>query len=304
MPELPDVTVYVEALQRRIVGHRIDAIVLRSPFVLRTFEPPYHAAVGKQVVGVRRLAKRIVIELQEDLLLAIHLMKLGRLRWADPGAKAKHAAGKALLAVFETDAGRLFLTETGTKKRAALHVLQGVDAVATLDPGGLEVQDAELSEFDAVLRRRNHTLKRALTDPRLLSGIGNAYSDEILWAAQLSPVKLTHKLDEQEMQRLYDATRTTLQTWTQRLREEVGEGFPDKVTAFREGMAVHGRFGQACPRCDSSVQRIVYADRETNYCARCQTGGRPLADRGLSRLLGKDWPKTLEELEELREGKS
>lgn len=302
MPELPDIEVYVEALRTRVVGHELASISLRSPFVLRTVEPPYRALEGREVRSIERLAKRIVFGFEGDLFLAIHLMKLGRFRWADLGGKARNAAGKVLLAALRFGSGTLYLVEMGPKKRAALHVLAGREALAHLDPGGLEVLSADETAFAATLRQRNHTLKRALTDPTLLSGIGNAYSDEILWAAQLSPVKLSQKLEDDEMARLYTATRATLEDWTDRLRREAGDAFPEKVTAFREGMAVHGRYRQPCPRCGDEVQRIAYADRETNYCATCQTGGKPLADRALSRLLGKDWPKTMEELEDIRGG--
>ena len=304
MPELPDIVVYVEALERRIVGTKLLAIKLRSVSLLRTVTPPYRTVEGHTVQAVRRMAKRIVIELDGGLFMVFHLMRLGRFRWADTGTKAKNAGGKVLHGSFEFERGTLFLTEMGTKKRASLHVLDDAAAVADLDRGGVEVLDIDLAAFANVLRSENHTLKRALTDPRLLSGIGNAYSDEILHAARMSPVKLTQKLTDDEVQQLFTATKDTLEKWTKVLRDEVGDGFPEKVTAFREGMAVHGRFRQPCPVCGKEVQRIAYADRETNYCAQCQTGGRPLADRGLSRLLGKDWPKTLEELEERRGGGS
>jgi len=302
MPELPDVTVYVEALQARLVGHRLNDVQFRSPFVLRTVDPPMSEFKGRAVKGIQRLAKRIVMAFEGDLYIAIHLMRLGRFRWASPGTKAKNAAGKVLLATFSFESGTLHLVEMGPKKRASIHLVRGAEGLAAFDHGGLEVGAATLSEFAEVLRRRNHTLKRALTDPTLLSGIGNAYSDEILWEAQLSPIRQTSKLTDDEIARLFEATRTSLATWTDRLREELVTGFPEKVTAFREGMAVHGRYREPCPRCGSPVQRIVYADRETNYCATCQTEGRPLADRALSRLLGKDWPKTMEELEEIRGG--
>ncbi len=302
MPELPDVTVYVEALQRRLVGHVLEEIRVRSVSLLRTFDPPHTSAIGRRVVSVERLAKRIVVSFEGDLHFVIHLMRLGRFRWADTGKKARNAAGKVLHGSFTFDSGTLYLVEMGPKKRASLHVLAGRALLADLDPGGAEVFEIDLDTFAGVLRRRNHTLKRALTDPRLLSGIGNAYSDEILHAAGLSPIKLTQKLTDDEMEGLYQATLTTLELWTERLRAEVGEGWPQKVTAFRPEMAVHGKHGEPCPVCGAKVQRIKYADRETNYCARCQTGGRPLADRALSRFLGKDWPKTLEELEERRGG--
>jgi formamidopyrimidine-DNA glycosylase len=302
MPELPDVTVYVESLQRRIVGQPLTSVKFRSPFVLRTFDPPYSELQGKTVRDVSRQAKRLVFDFGEQLYMVMHLMRLGRLRWADPGKKAKYASGKALLATFEFPTGTLHLTETGTKKRAAIHVVRGSDAVADFDPGGLEVLEIDAGTFAKRLRRRNHTLKRALTDPRIFSGIGNAYSDEILWEAEMSPTTLTQKMSDEQVGRLYEAIRRCLTTWTDKLRDEVGEGWPEKVTAFRPEMAVHGKFKEPCPRCGAAVQRIAYSDRETNYCAQCQTRGKVLADRGLSRLLGKDWPKTLEELEELRRG--
>jgi formamidopyrimidine-DNA glycosylase len=304
VPELPDIVVYVEALERRIVGTKLLAVKLRSVSLLRTVTPPYRTVEGHTVQAVRRMAKRIVIELDGGLFMVFHLMRLGRFRWADTGMKAKNAGGKVLHGSFEFERGTLFLTEMGTKKRASLHVLDDAAAVGDLDRGGIEVLDVDLATFATALRSENHTLKRALTDPRLLSGIGNAYSDEILHAARMSPVKLTQKLTDDEVKQLFTATKDTLAKWTKVLRDEVGDGFPEKVTAFREGMAVHGRFRQPCPVCGKEVQRIAYADRETNYCAQCQTGGRPLADRGLSRLLGKDWPKTLEELEERRGGGS
>lgn len=304
MPELPDVTVYVEGLQQRLIGHALLSIKLRSVSLLRTFDPPHSAAYGKKVTAVQRLAKRIVISFEDDLHFVIHLMRLGRFRWADPGQKAKNAAGKVLHAVFSFDSGTLHFVEMGPKKRASLHVVRGAEAVAEHDRGGIEVFESDLDTFAAALRRNNHTLKRALTDPRILSGIGNAYSDEILHAAKLSPIKLTKKLSDDEIEQLYQATLATLELWTQRLREEAGEGWLEKVTAFRPDMAVHGKHGKPCPVCAAKVQRIKYADRETNYCAVCQTGGRPLADRALSRFLGKDWPKTLDELEERRSPKS
>jgi formamidopyrimidine-DNA glycosylase len=304
VPELPDIVVYVEALERRIRGTRLLAVKLRSVSLLRTVMPPYRVVEGHTVDAVRRMGKRIVLELDGGLFMVFHLMRLGRFRWADTGKKAKNAGGKVLHGSFEFERGTLYLTEMGTKKRASLHVFDDAAAVADLDRGGLEVLDADLADFAAALRSENHTLKRALTDPRLLSGIGNAYSDEILHAARMSPVKLTQKLSDDEVERLFAATRQTLVHWTEVLREEVGDGFPERVTAFREGMAVHGKYREPCPVCGKEVQRIAYADRETNYCAQCQTGGRPLADRGLSRLLGKDWPKTLEELEERRGGGS
>ncbi len=301
MPELPDVTVYVELLEGKLVGATLQSVVMRSVSLLRTYEPSHREAIGRRIVGVERMAKRIVFAFEDELYYALHLMRLGRLRWADPGKKAKHAAGKVLHAVFEFDVGTLHLVEMGPKKRASLHVVRGRDAVDALDPGGLEVFEADLDAFAQRLRRKNHTLKRALTDPRIFSGIGNAYSDEILHAAKLSPIKLSQKLGDDEVERLYQATHATLATWTDRLRAEGAQtGWLEKVTAFRPEMAVHGKHAQPCPVCGAKVQRIKYADRETNYCAVCQTGGRPLADRALSRFLGKDWPKTLEELEERR----
>ena len=297
MPELPDVTVYIEALEQRILGAQLERIRLASPFLLRSFDPPLRAAEGHTVRGLRRLGKRIVIALDGELFLVVHLMIAGRLRWRPAGAKVP---GKLGLAAFDFSTGTWLLTEAGTRKRAALHLVKGEDELSALDPGGLEVFETDLTAFRAALRRENHTLKRALTDPRLFSGIGNAYSDEILHRARLSPVRLTQQLDEEEMERLLQATRETLRAWIATLREEAGAGFPEKVTAFRPRMAVHGRYGHPCPVCGSPVQRIVHAENETNYCARCQTGGRLLADRALSRLLHEDWPKTLEELEERR----
>jgi formamidopyrimidine-DNA glycosylase len=294
MPELPDITVYIEALERRILDRPVERIALRSPFVLRTVEPPIAAAEGRTVVGLRRLGKRIVLDLGDGLFLAIHLMIAGRLRWLARSAKGP---GRITLATFDFPNGTLALTEAGTKRRAAIHLVQGEAALRTLDRGGLDVLAATAEEFSGRLRSENHTLKRALTDPRLFGGIGNAYSDEILYAARLSPLTLTGRLDGAEVARLYAACRDTLRTWTSRLRRETGEGFPGKVTAFREGMAVHGRFGLPCPVCRSPVQRIRYAENETNYCARCQTGGRLLADRALSRLLRQDWPRSLDDVE-------
>lgn len=303
MPELPDVTVYVEQLQDKLVGHRLRDITLRSVSLLRTYDPPHAAAYGKRVTDVSRLGKRIVFAFEDDLYFVLHLMRLGRLRWAEPGKKAKNAAGKVLHAVFTFDSGTLHLVEMGPKKRASLHVVRGATALTEHDPGGLEVFEIDLEAFATRLRRSNHTLKRALTDPRIFSGIGNAYSDEILHAAKLSPILLTQKMDEAQVEQLFQATLATLELWTCRLRAEArAQGWLEKVTAFRPDMAVHGKHGQPCPVCGAKVQRIKYADRETNYCAVCQTGGRPLADRALSRFLGKDWPKTLEELEERRGG--
>jgi formamidopyrimidine-DNA glycosylase len=274
---------------------------LKSPFLLRTFDPPLAAAAGQKVTGVRRIGKRIVLELESELFLVIHLMIAGRLRWRPAGAGIP---GKVGLAAFDFPSGTLLLTEASTRKRASLHVVRGAPALAVFERGGLEVDRASLEQFRDALVRENHTLKRSLTDPRLFSGIGNSYSDEILHAARLSPVKRTAQLDDAEVKRLYEAVRSTLALWTSKLREETGDEFPEKVTAFRDGMAVHGRYGKPCPVCGSPVQRIVYAENETNYCARCQTGGKLLADRALSRLLHEDWPRTLEELEELRPSRS
>jgi formamidopyrimidine-DNA glycosylase len=297
VPELPDVTVYLEALAPRIVGARLERVRLLTPFLLRSVEPPVSAPVGKIVVGVRRMGKRLVVGLEEELFLVIHLMIAGRLHWKAVGAKV---AGKIGLAAFDFSTGTLILTEAGTKKRASLDVVRGEAALQAHDPGGLEVFDADLAAFRAALVAENHTLKRVLTDPRVFSGIGNAYSDEILHRARLSPVKLTQTLGDDEVRRLYEATRVVLREWIARLREEAGEEFPEGVTAFRPAMAVHGRYGKSCPDCGAPVQRIVYADNETNYCARCQTGGRLLADRSLSRLLHDDWPRTLDEWEARR----
>jgi len=295
MPELPDIVVYLESLHRRATGQLLEKVRLTSPFLLRSVEPPLARAEGKTVQGLRRLGKRIVFALEDDLFLVLHLMIAGRLHWKTRGAKPP---GKIGLAAFDFGTGTLVLTEAGSRKRASLHVVQGESNLAEHDPGGLEVLDADFSAFRAALRRENHILKRALTDPRLLSGIGNAYSDEILHRARLSPLTWTSRLSEAETARLFDAVRTTLGEWVKRLRADAGDGFPEKVTAFRPDMAVHGRFGQPCPVCGTAVQRIVYADNETNYCPRCQTGGKVLADRSLSRLLKDDWPHSIEELEE------
>jgi formamidopyrimidine-DNA glycosylase len=295
MPELPDVTVYIEALEERVLNQTIKKIRLGSPFVLRSFEPPLREAEGKRVLRLRRLGKRIVFELADELFLVVHLMIAGRFLWKPPGAKIARKYG---LAAFDFPSGTLLLTEAGTKKRASLHLMSGIDGLQELDPKGLEIFDADFAAFREALTRENHTLKRALTDPRLFSGIGNAYSDEILHRARLSPVQLTSRLKESEMEMLYGAIRETLLEWIERLRQQRGKGFPERVTAFRNEMAVHGKFRKPCPICGSPVQRIVHAENETNYCARCQTGGKLLADRSLSRLLKKDWPKTLEELEE------
>jgi formamidopyrimidine-DNA glycosylase len=294
LPELPDITVYLDALERRVLARSLDRITIKSPFLLRTVEPAISAAEGRVVFGLRRLGKRIVLDLGGQLYLVIHLMIAGRLKWLSKGAKGP---GRVTLAVFDFPQGTLVLTEAGTKRRASLHLVQGEAALGALDRGGLDVLDASLGEFTTRFQSENHTLKRALTDPRLFSGIGNAYSDEILHAARLSPLAMTGRLGEEEISRLFRASRETLTGWIERLRKETGEGFPERVTAFREGMAVHGRFGLPCPVCGSPVQRIRYAENETNYCARCQTGGRLLADRALSRLLKGDWPRSLDDIE-------
>ena len=296
MPELPDIVVYIEALEARVLGRRLEGVRLGHVFLLRTVEPPIDDAAGRRVVELRRLGKRIAIGLDGDLWLVLHLMIAGRLHWRKPGAAV---TGKRELAAFDFSDGSLIVTESGTKKRASLHVIQGEDNLHDHDPGGLEVLDATVEAFTQVLTWRNHTLKRALTDPRLFSGIGNAYSDEILHRAKLSPVALTQKLSDDAIVQLFESTREVLVAWVERLREDAGEDFPEKVTAFRKEMAVHGRYGEPCPVCGSPVQRIRYANNETNYCVTCQTGGKLLADRALSRLLKKDWPRTLEELEEL-----
>jgi formamidopyrimidine-DNA glycosylase len=293
MPELPDLEVYVDALNARIAGRVMRKAALRNPFVLRTVDPPLAAVEGQAVQSVRRQGKRIVVAFPDALFVVVHLMIAGRLRWIRPG---RAPPARITLGTLEFDDGTLALTEAGTKRRASLHVLRGAEALAALDPGGAEVDDLDAESFAARLRAESHTLKRALTDPRILSGIGNAYSDEILHRARLSPVQMTTSLSDEEITRLYDATRATLGDWTQRLRDDAGANFPEKVTAFREGMAVHGRFNQPCPVCGAPVQRIVYAENETNYCARCQTGGRLLADRALSRLLHSDWPKSIDDL--------
>jgi formamidopyrimidine-DNA glycosylase len=297
MPELPDVTVYVEALRTRVVGHQLIRVLVRSPFLLRSATPPLSATEGRTIHDVRRLGKQIAFGAGDDLWLVIHLKIAGRLHWNNSAPKP---GGRNLLAVFEFDNGWLWLTEAGTQRRAALHVVEGDAGLQSLNPGGIEPLDASLAAFTSTLRSANHTLKRALTDPHIFSGIGNAYSDEILHRGQLSPIAMTQKLTAEEIERLYDATRATLREWTDRLRAEAGDTFPEKVTAFRPGMAVHGRYGQPCPRCGAKVQRIRYASNETNYCASCQTGGRLLADRALSRLLHQDWPRTLDELEALK----
>jgi formamidopyrimidine-DNA glycosylase len=297
MPELPDIAAYISALEPRILGQPLERVRLASAFLLRTAQPPLASAEGHIVRELRRVGKRIVFGLDNDLWLALHLMIAGRLHWRAPEAKL---AGRQSLAAFDFPHGSLVLTEAGAKRRASLHVLNGEQSVRDLDPGGIDVFAADLDSFRATLTAENHTLKRALTDPRLLSGIGNAYSDEILHAAQLSPLTLTQKLKPEEWERLFIATRNTLHIWMDRLRAEAANGFPEKVTAFRKEMAAHGRYGQPCPRCGDNILRIRYADKETNYCARCQTGGKVLADRSLSRLLGSDWPRTLEELEALK----
>jgi formamidopyrimidine-DNA glycosylase len=300
MPELPDIVVYVEHLERRLVGATFSGARIRSPNLLRTAVPPLEAALGHRVLEVRRMGKRIVIALDGDLALVLHLMIAGRLHWKAVGAKLP---GRVGLAALDFSAGTLIVTEASTRQRASLHFVAGTVALRALDPGGLEVLEADLAAFRAALQREDHTLKRALTDPRLFSGIGNAYSDEILHRARLSPLKRTPRLVDAEIARLFEATRTTLGEWTERLRRESGDAFPEKVTAFRGGMAVHGRYHQPCPDCGAPVQRIVYAEHETDYCTRCQTEGRLLADRALSRLLKADWPRTLEELEEGRAGR-
>jgi formamidopyrimidine-DNA glycosylase len=300
MPELPDVTIYLEALDARIRGARLQGVRLARPFVLRSVEPPLDAARGREVVGLRRLGKRLVIALEGELFLVLHLMIAGRLHWKRAGVKPP---GKIGLAVFDFSTGSLTMTEAGSKRRAAIHLVQGEAALREHDPGGLEVLDANLESFRAAIARESHTLKRLLTDPTILSGIGNAYSDEILHRARLSPAKLSRQLSDEESARLFDATRSTLVEWIERLRRDAGGEFPEGVTAFREGMAVHGRYGQPCPVCGLAVQRIVHAENETNYCARCQTGGKLLADRTLSRLFHEDWPRTVEALEERRRGR-
>ncbi len=294
MPELPDIVIYIEALESRILGERLEKIRLLSPFLLRSAVPPIQNAEGRRVVELRRLAKRIAVRLEGDLYLLFHLMIAGRFHWRETGAKV---SSRNSLAAFDFSSGTLVLTEASSKKRASLHLVFGAEALKTYNPGGLEVLGSNLESFRCALIRENHTLKRSLTDPHLFTGIGNAYSDEILHRARLSPVKLTSKLSEEEIGRLHEACQATLRSWTEKLRHEVGNNFPEKVTAFREGMAVHGRYRQPCPDCGSPVQRIVYAENEANYCARCQTGGKLLADRALSKLLKSDWPRTIEEQE-------
>lgn len=299
MPELPDVLLYLHALQPRVVGQRVTRVRLASPFLVRSIDPPLSAIEGRRIVALRRLGKRIVFEAEGDMFLVFHLMIAGRFRWKPPGSSIP---GKVGLLAIDFDHGTLVMTEAGTKKQASLHVVAGRAALAQHDRGGLEVLETDLPAFRDVLQRENHTLKRALTDPHLFSGIGNAYSDEILHAARLSPFTLTTSLTDEEVRRLFEATRSTLSTWIAQLREEAAGGFPEKVTAFHQGMAVHGRFGKPCPDCGSPVQRVVYAANEANYCATCQTGGRLLADRSLSRLLRGDWPRSLEELERRSKG--
>ncbi len=294
MPELPDLTVYLEALDRRIAGQRLERVLIVSPFLLRTAVPPIESVQGRRVRELRRIGKRLAVGLEADLWLVFHLMIAGRLHWVERGSRA---AKRAVLARLEFASGALTLTEAGTKRRASLHLIQGEDALRRQDPGGIEILPSTLAQFAERLRSENHTLKRALTDPRLFGGIGNAYSDEILHAARLSPVELTSRLDGEAIARLHTAAREQMQLWTGRLRDLAAGEFPEKVTAFREGMAVHGRFRLPCPVCGTPVQRIRYADNETNYCARCQTGGRLLADRALSRLLKQDWPKSVDALD-------
>jgi formamidopyrimidine-DNA glycosylase len=298
MPELPDITVYLEALAPRVLGQRLERVRIRSPFLVRSVDPPLTALEGRAVTTLDRMGKRIVLGFEGELFLVLHLMVAGRLRWRPPGAAPP---GKYGLAAFDFPAGTLLLTEAGAKRRASLHLVAGRPALAALDPGGLEVLTATLAQFRDALRRENHTLKRSLTDPRILSGIGNAYSDEILHAARLSPLRQTSQLDDAGLARLFQATRDTLSQWTERLRRDTAGAFPEKVTAFREGMAVHGRFRRPCPVCGSAVQRVRYAENEVNYCPTCQTGGKLLADRAWSRLLKADWPRSLEELEQMIE---
>jgi formamidopyrimidine-DNA glycosylase len=297
MPELPDITAYITALEARIPGQVLERVRLGSVFLLRTVDPPLSSVEGRTVVGLRRIGKRIAIGVEGDIWLVLHLMIAGRLHWKPAQAKL---SGRNALAAFDFPSGTLTLTEAGSKRRASLYVVKGEEGLRSLDPGGVEIFSSDLEQFRAALTLENRTLKRALTDPRLISGVGNAYSDEILHAAQLSPVTLTQKLKPEEWERLFEYTRSTMTQWTDRLVSEAKKNFPEKVTAFRPEMAVHGRFEQPCPRCGEKIQRIRYADNETNYCARCQTGGKVLADRSLSRLLGSDWPRTLDELEALK----
>jgi formamidopyrimidine-DNA glycosylase len=297
MPELPDIAAYITALEARILQQPLERVRLASVFLLRTVDPPLATVEGRTVHAIRRIGKRIAIGVDGDIWLVLHLMIAGRLHWRPPQAKL---AGRQALAAFDFPTGSLVLTEAGSKRRASLYLLRGQEALRAIDPGGVEIFSTDLAGFRAALTQENRTLKRALTDPRLVSGVGNAYSDEILHAAELSPITLTHKLKPEEWERLFAATRSTLTLWIDRMQAEAEQSFPEKVTAFRPEMAVHGRFGQPCPRCGQKVQRIRYADNETNYCARCQTGGKVLADRSLSRLLGTDWPRTLDELEALK----
>ena len=298
MPELPDIAAYLSALEPRVMNQPLERIRIATPFLLRTTQPRIAEVEGRVVRGLRRIGKRIAIGIEGDVWLVLHLMIAGRLHWRPPHVRL---AGRQNLAAFDFPEGSLTLTEAGTRRRASLHILLGEEGLRSADPGGIEVFTADIDSFRSALTSENRTLKRALTDPRLVSGIGNAYSDEILHAAQLSPVVQTHKLQPDEWRRLFTATRSTLELWIERLQAEARAGFPEKVTAFREGMAVHGRYGQACPRCGEKILRILYADNESNYCARCQTNGKVLADRGLSRLLGSDWPRTMQELEELKQ---
>jgi formamidopyrimidine-DNA glycosylase len=295
MPELPDITIYIEALQARLLNQPLQKIRLANPFLLRSFEPPIRTAEGKKVIGFQRLGKRIVCELEDELFLIFHLMIAGRFHWKKRGVPVPKKFGHA---AFDFPVGTLLLTEMGSTKRASLHLVRSREDLAGHDPGGLEIFNTDLSMFRAALTRENHTLKRTLTDPHVFSGIGNAYSDEILHRAKLSPIKQTKQLSEEEIERLYRATRECLSQWIERLRKDMGKNFPERVTAFREDMAVHGKYRKPCPVCGAPVQRIAYAENETNYCAKCQTGGRLLADRSLSRLLKMDWPRTLEEMEE------
>jgi formamidopyrimidine-DNA glycosylase len=294
MPELPDVSLYVEHLRRRVVGDSLEHVRVSSPFLVRSFDPPVSAAEGRRALSVCRMGKRIVLGLDGDFWLVIHLMIAGRLRWREPRSKIP---GKLGLAAFDFSSGSLILTEASTKKRASLHIVRGEVAMRDLDPGGIEPLECTVPDFATALRRERHTIKRALTDPRLLSGIGNAYSDEILWRARMSPVRMTTAIDDDEIATLHEAMQSVLREWSERLAAQAGDEFPERVTAFREGMAVHGRYRHPCPECGAPVQRIAYADNESNYCARCQTGGKLLADRSLSRLMHGDWPRTLEELE-------
>jgi len=305
MPELPDIAIYLDALEQRILNQTLGGVQIASPFLLRTATPPLTTAEGKRVVALRRLGKRICIGLEDDLWLVLHLMIAGRLHWKEAAkatarARVKTKSSKFGLAAFQFTSGTLSLTEAGTQRRASLHLVQGEDELQRFDPGGLEVFESDLESFGERLQSANHTLKRALTDPRLFSGIGNAYSDEILWHAQLSPIAMTQKLSTSEIERLFNSTRATLTMWMDLLRADAGEGFPERVTAFRPEMALHGKYGEPCPRCGNKVQRIRYASNETNYCPTCQTGGKLLADRALSRLLRADWPRTAEELEDVK----